>query len=86
MNEIPLVSPEIGGSLQVELESKKEKDYIKDKFKKLDEINPIVSFLIKNMAKSSKDKKMVAMCGILVYGMIQSQCEANMMKDTISLE
>lgn len=86
MNKIPLVSPEIGGSLQAQLRNKEEKDYVKEKLGKLDKLNPIVSFLIKNMARSSNDKQSVAMCGILVYELIQSQCEANAMKDTIPLE
>lgn len=86
MNKLPLVSPAIAGSLKIALDEKMEKDYIQDKFDFLDDNNPTISFFIKKMAKSSKDKKMVAMCGILVYMMLQSQLESDFMSQSIPLE
>lgn len=75
---LPVVKPEIGGSLQQEMPDNDIK-YVKDQLRRLDTENPTVAHFIRNFAKTTKDKVGSAYCGLIVYRLLESQAEANRM-------
>jgi len=76
---LPVVKPEIGGSLERELVDKFDSEYIKNQLKRLDIENPTISRFIRNFSKTTNDKIGSAFCGLIVYRMLESQNEANSM-------
>lgn len=83
---IPVVKPEISFSLQHEVFNKFDKKYLKEELKKLDEENPVISYFIRNFSKTTNDKIGAAWCGLLVFKLLASQAEANLMEMEINLE
>lgn len=77
---LPVVKPEIGGSLEREMiEKSNDLKYIKEQLRRLDVDNPTVAYFIRNFAKTTKDKVGAAYCGLIVYRLLESQAEANIM-------
>jgi len=77
---LPVVKPEIGGSLQQEMvEKANDLKYVKQQLRRLDTENPTVAYFIRNFAKTTKDKVGAAYCGLIVYRLLESQAEANRM-------
>lgn len=77
---LPVVKPEIGGSLEREMSEKaNDLKYVKEQLKRLDVENPTVAYFIRNFAKTTKDKIGTAYCGLIVYRLLESQAEANRM-------
>lgn len=85
---LPVVKPDIGGSLQREMTEKaNDAKYIRDTLERLDIENPTIGYFIRNFAKTTKDKKGAAYCGLIVYRLLESQAEANkMLQDEIEAE
>lgn len=81
MNHLPVVKPEIGGSLQREISHRNDIEYVKEQLLKLDEQNPTISRFIKRFSKTTKDRLGAAFCGIVIYRMLESQAEANWMSE-----
>jgi hypothetical protein len=78
---LPVVKPEIGGSLERELLDKFDVDYIKEQLNRLDTDNPTVARFIRKFSKTTEDRKGAALCGVVVYRMLESQAEANRMSE-----
>lgn len=78
---LPVVKPEIGGSIERELVNKRDIEYIKKHLKRLDIENPTIAKFIKDFSKSTKDRVGTAFCSLLVYRMLESQAEANKMSE-----
>lgn len=76
---LPVVKPEIGGSLERELFDKFDVEYIKAQLARLDNDNPTIARFIRKFSKTTKDRTGAAMCGVVVYRMLESQAEANRM-------
>jgi len=83
---IPVVKPEIGFSLQKELFDKFDKSYLNDQLLKLDDINPVISEFIRKFSKTTDDPLGAAWCGLVIFKLLQSQAEANLMEMEINLE
>lgn len=78
---LPVVKPEIGGSLQREIVDKCDVEYVKKQLKRLDIDNPTIAKFIRDFSKTTKDRVGVAFCSLLVYRMLESQAEANRMNE-----
>jgi len=79
---LPVVQTGIGGSLEHEIGSD-EVAYIKSQLARLDEENPSIAYFIRTLCKRIKKgsaRRNVAMSGIVVYRMLESQAEANRME------
>lgn len=92
MNQyLPVVKPEIGCSLEREMmdviQESDDINFVKDKLRRLDIINPTIARFIRDFAKTTEDKIGAAYCGIIVYRLLESQAEANQMQqDEIEAE
>lgn len=76
---LPVVKPEIGGSLERELFDKFDVEYVKAQLLKLETDNPTVARFIRKFSKTTNDRTGAALCGVVVYRMLESQAEANRM-------
>jgi hypothetical protein len=88
---LPVVKPEIGCSLEREmmdvLQESDDINFVKDKLRRLDILNPTIARFIREFSKTTKDKIGAAYCGIIVYRLLESQAEANkMQQDEIDAE
>jgi len=77
---LPFVRSEICCSLECCLKDETDAQYIKKQLKNLDQENPVVSQFIKMFARKCKQKSVVAMCGLMVYKLLESQAEADELK------
>jgi hypothetical protein len=78
---LPVVRPEIGGSLERDLLDKFDETYVIDHLDRLDTENPTISRFIRKFSKSTGDDIGAMFCGIIVYRMLESQAEANRMNE-----
>lgn len=86
MFAIPVVHPEIAGPLQREIDKfPSDGEYLKKKLSELAEENPVLEHFIRNFAKTTKDPKGTAMCGVLVFKFLESQAAANRLELEINL-
>jgi hypothetical protein len=77
---LPVVKPAVAGPLEQDMNGvESEIEYIKQHLKRLDVENPVISFFIRNFAKSTNDKRGAATCALMVYRLLESQAEANRM-------
>ena len=51
---------------------------------KIEEVNPLVSKWIKSFSQTSKNKLLTAYCGLMVYELLYSQAEADVMNEEFS--
>jgi len=79
MTFLPVVKPEIGGSLEREMFDRFDGEYVKEQLKRLDIENPTIARFIRLFAKTTEDRVGAAFCGLIVYRMLESQSEANQM-------
>jgi len=85
---LPLVKEEIGYSVAESMGNEDERVYIKKELKKIKKDNPVVAdFIIRwsKMAKTKHSKIHSAYCGILLYGLLESQAEVDYMEKEINL-
>ena len=83
---LPVVKPEIGGSLEREIFDKFDVDYVKDQLKRLDEENPAVARWIRKFSKTTEDRLGAAFCALITYRLLESQAEANRMNQEFNLQ
>lgn len=76
---LPVVKREIAGSLAANLKSLKDVKYLKQQIKEIKEVNPVVADWILKYSKKTKDRKGTAFAAIVLYRMLYSQCEADIM-------
>lgn len=81
---LPVVKRETTYSLIGNLENADDVEYIESKLKEIDEVNPIVSRWIRQFSQVSKSKLVTAYCGLMVYEMLYSQAEADVMNEEFS--
>lgn len=83
---LPLVLPEIGFSLAESLNlNLPDNKYVRTELKYLDDKNPVIANFIRDWSLRAKDKVRSAMCGILVYRLLESQAEANRMREEFKI-
>ncbi len=83
-NLLPVVKKEITYSLIGNLQNADDYEYIKSKLEEIEKVNPLVSEWIKLFSKGSKNKLYTAYCGLVVYELLYSQAEADMMNKEFS--
>lgn len=87
---LPLVNPDIGDSLQHELPDNDAK-YVYDQIERISKLNPCIAQFISTYAleMETDDNPQivlgVALCGIMVYRLLESQAEADEMNNTLLL-
>ncbi len=82
---LPVVSPDIGGPLQKEL-PENDKAYIGEQLTRIADINPCVASFISTFCLESEDIAGCALCGIMVYRLLESQAEVDRMKDSFKFD
>jgi hypothetical protein len=85
MKLLPFVKTDTGFSIARELVDKFDDSYIKEQLKIIKENNPTIADFITKFSNKCEDKNGSAICGIVVYRLIESQTEANKMKKEIKL-
>ena len=85
MQKLPVVNPEVGYSLEHSLEHALDRPYVKQALKNIRKENPAVAEWIKKFSKLTDDRIGSAFCAIIVYKMLQSQLEADCLKEEINL-
>jgi len=87
MENLPVVNPVIGAAIAQNMSKESDIKYLKDSLRLLERTNPCIAWWIKNYSKSTKDKIGSAYCGLMVYKLLENQCEADNlaeeMKDVI---
>lgn len=76
---LPVVKPEISGSLEHEIANKHDEEYLEEQLSKMDEQNPMISEWIRQFSETTDDAMGAAFCALIVYRMLESQAEANQM-------
>ena len=85
MFAIPVVTPGVAGPIQKELDKYGEKEFLKKELAELKVDNPVLGLLIRKFAKISADPRSTALCGLMVFKLLQNQAEANRMELEINL-
>lgn len=80
---LPLVMPELCYSLQKEVENMEDSKFIVKHMKELKQKNPVVALWIKEFGKTSKDRKVTMICALMVYRMLESQMECDILSDLL---
>lgn len=76
---LPVVKSGIAASLAANLQDQKDIRYLKQQIKEIEEVNPILADWIRKYSKTTKDRKGAAFAAIILYKMLYSQCEADIM-------
>jgi hypothetical protein len=77
MENLPVVNPVIGAAIAQNMSKESDIKYLKDSLRLLERTNPCIAWWIKNYSKSTKDKIGSAYCGLMVYKLLENQCEAD---------
>jgi hypothetical protein len=77
MENLPVVNPVIGAAIAQNMSKESDIKYLKDSLRVLERTNPCIAWWIKNYSKSTKDKIGSAYCGLMVYKLLENQCEAD---------
>lgn len=80
---LPLVHPDICFSLQKEVQNVPDIEFIKKSLKAIKKTNPVVAMWIKQFSKESNDRTMTALCAIVVYRMLESQQQADLLSELL---
>lgn len=84
-NYLPVVKPEITGSMEQDLMYHSDQSYIKEKLRHLKKKNPVVHAFLKNFSKASKDPIMTVFGGLIIYKMLESQAEADFLNSELDI-
>ena len=77
MENLPVVNPVIGAAIAQNMSKESDIKYLKDSLRLLERTNPCIAWWIKNYSKSTKDKIGSAYFGLMVYKLLENQCEAD---------
>jgi len=78
---LPIVTEEVGYTIQAELKQSSKNDYIREMLERLQEDNPCVANFISKMSLSSDDATGTAYTALLTYRLLESQAEADRLND-----
>ena len=78
-NYLPVVKKETTYSLMGNLENADDYEYIENRLREIEEVNPVISSWIKSFSKVGKSKLVTAYCGLMVYELLHSKAEADYM-------
>jgi hypothetical protein len=80
---LPLVNAELCYSLQKEVDNVPDKKYVAQQMRALKKNNPVIALWIKEFSKTSKDRLSTMICALMVYRMLESQLECDVMADLL---
>ena len=83
MVDLPRVTPEIGQAVKAELERTGGNDYVAALLERLERENPCVAEFVSQMALQHGDPVTVSTAALLVYRLLESQAEADHLKQQI---
>ena len=78
---LPFVLNEVGFSIAADLGNEYDPETWKREYRHIKKTNPAVAEFIRNWSRLSKCKIHTAIMGILVYRLLESQAEADRMRD-----
>ena len=83
--KLPLVTKETGYAVCRELEQEEDNNYIIRLLEKLEEDNPCVAEFVSRLAIQHDDPVGISTAALLVYRLLESQIEAEEMKEQLRL-
>ena len=83
MAHLPRVTPEIGQAIKAELERTEGNDYVTTMLQRLERENPCVAEFVSQMALQAGDPVAVSTAALLVYRLLESQSDADALKQQI---
>lgn len=78
-NYLPTVKPEITCSMEQDLLRHSDESYVKEKLLHIKHKNPVVHAFLTSFSRASNDPVMTMFCGLIIYKMLESQAEADLM-------
>ena len=85
MRKLPRVTKETGYAVCRELEQEEANDYIIKLLEKLEEENPCVAEFVSRLAIQHEDPVGISTAALLVYRLLESQVEADELKEQLRL-
>lgn len=82
-NNLPEVHPETCFSIGHWCSQKTDREIVKSLYKKVKKKNPVLALWIKTWSEKTTDKFGSMACGLILYRLIESQFEANEMKNLL---
>lgn len=80
---LPRVTRDVGFSVCRELEQAGARDYMRELLQRLDRENPCIAEFVCRLAIQHEDPVGVSNAGLLVYRLLESQMEANRLRDEL---
>ena len=82
---LPVVTKETGFAVCRELEREEDNDFIIQLLEKLEEENPCVAEFVSRLAIQHEDPVGISTAALLVYRLLESQVEADELKEQLQL-
>jgi hypothetical protein len=83
---LPVVTKETGALVSREIERDENNDYIIRLLERLEGENPCVAEFVSRMAVQHEDPVAISTAALLVYRLLESQAEANKLREQLRLE
>jgi hypothetical protein len=77
---LPVVTTDTGQAICRELESSEDNSYVVALLSRLERENPCIAEFISRLAIQHEDPMAVTTAAVLVYRLLESQCEANALR------
>ena len=84
MNKLPVVKSDVCFSLERNLVNISDKKYLTEQIQKIEKENPIIAEFIKRFSNKTKDKVNAMFGCIMTYNLLESQVEANNLREMFS--
>ena len=81
MSRLPIVTQDVGYSVKAELEQTPANEYVTKILERLEVENPCVAEFISHFSLQHEDSVAVSTSALLVYRLLESQMQADEMKD-----
>lgn len=82
---LPLVNGQVGLPIARDLLNQDDDEYIQEEISKINDENPVIIEFLQQFAETTDDETGSLFAGVLIYKLLRSQAEANMMKQEIAL-
>lgn len=86
MGRLPIVTQEVGFAIKAEMERENGNDYVTRLLERIEAENPCVAEFISQIALQHDDPVAVSTAALLVYRLLESQMEADEMKEKFGKE
>lgn len=83
---LPVVTKETGSAVAREIEREENNDYIIRMLERLERENPCVAEFVSRLAIQHEDPVAISTAALLVYRLLESQTEANSLREQLRLE